>query len=64
MDERRYAPERGKPEDFYAQEVSKHMAAYFEKFRKGQVDKETVHKELKDGIEAALQAIEALSQTV
>jgi hypothetical protein len=57
--ETRYIPENRNPEDLYVRELNRHIKNYLEKFRKGEIDRERVHKELRDGIEAALQAIES-----
>jgi hypothetical protein len=59
MNERTYTPERSNPEEFYAEELNRHIRKYFERFGRGEIDRATIHKELRDGIEAALQAIEA-----
>lgn len=59
MKERRFTPERYNPAEFYAQEISKYLASYFERFQRGEIDRETIHREIKNGVEAALQGIEA-----
>ncbi len=48
------------PEKFYAQEIGHFLTEFLVEFRNGEIDKETVHQRVWNGVESALQGIEML----
>lgn len=50
------------PALFFAQQLARHLPTVFKDFEQGKIDREAAHRQVRSGVEAALQGIEAFQR--